>query len=242
MQNQKPSSTSDSRMKVVNTVDVPRGGWRYTVLDTGVTITAGSIHALKRDVLKHMSINNLEIPKDMDANIEDAACQNLEGHMEHWCQERSGKHDSHAGRPRWRAAEVLRFLKTIWNWGSMGGFKFVPMTEAERRAKICSTCPMNTTVSGCLGCSGVATLVKKIRGDHRTTVDGRLNVCDVCGCELKVKVLVPSEVIDNRGLEYPSWCWQNAADEQQDHSDHESGGDDDQVSEDHGRKGAEDPE
>lgn len=203
-----PFSTTNPRLMVVNTVDVPRGGWKFAVLDTNTVINAGSIQALKRDVKRHMAANRLEIPEDIDQEIEDCACQNLESHREHWCQERHSPVDSHAERPRWRAAEVLRFLKTVWNWGTMDGFKFVPMEEAERRAKICVTCPKNVTVSGCLGCTGVAALVRKIRGDHKTSVDHKLNACNACGCELKVKVLVPSEVIDNRGLAYPSWCWQ----------------------------------
>jgi hypothetical protein len=195
-----PSSTSDPRLTVINLTDVPRGGWKYVVLDTNTTIQSGSIQSLKRDVRRHMIANNLELPQDLDESIEDSACMNLE---------RKPITDSHSERPRWRAAEVLRFLKTIFNWVRMDGAKFVPMEEAERRAKICASCPMNVTVSGCLGCSGVATLVKQIRGDRRTKYDGQLHACNVCGCELKVKVLVPSEVIDNRGLEYPSHCWQN---------------------------------
>lgn len=84
------------------------------------------------------------------------------------------------------------------------GFRFVPEEEAERRAAICAACPLNVQVQGCMGCSGVSALVKMIRRDRRTGVDG-----NACGCELKVKVLVPSEVVDNRGVDYPAWCWQN---------------------------------
>jgi hypothetical protein len=207
-----PYSTNDTRLKVVNMVDVPKGGWRYAVLDTNTVIQAGSINELKRRVKQHMAANGLEIPRDIDAEIEDGACLNLESGRDHWCRERGGDTLTSMSRerPKWRASEIMRFLKTIWDWGTMKGFNFVPMEEAERRAAICAGCPMNTPVSGCLGCTGVAAAIRRIQGNHKTSQDRLLNACNVCGCELKVKVLVPEDVIDNRGLDYPEWCWQRA--------------------------------
>jgi len=220
-----PSShPSPPQLRVVNTVDVPRGGWRYTVECTGATVSAGSINSLKRDVFAHLMANRKEIPRDLEEQIEDAACRGLGASGAHWCEERvvpSGR----TARSRWRLGEVLKFLKTIWAWGSstQGGFRFVPMAEAERRAAICATCPMNLSVPGCLGCSGVAKLVKVIRGNHVTTHDAKLEVCDACGCELKVKVLVPAEVLAEgsapAGVAYPSWCWQNPVDHGVDQED-----------------------
>jgi hypothetical protein len=207
-----PSSTSnDTRLTVINQVDVPRGGWRYLVPDTNTVIQAGSINELKQRVRQHMAANRIEIPPDIDAWIEDGGCRNLESHTYHWCKERGGNPLAAVPRerPRWRAVEILRFLRTIWSWGTTNGFAFVPMEEAERRAAICADCPMNTQVSGCLGCTGVASLIRRIQGNHKTSKDTWLNACNVCGCELKVKVLVPMGVIDNSGLEYPSYCWQN---------------------------------
>ena len=204
-----PSSTNDPtpRLRVVNLVDVPRGGWCYTVEATGVTISSGSINHLKRDVIRHMTANGLEIRGGIEDEIENTACYNLGAHKSHWCAE--PKPAPNMTRSRWRAADVLRFLKTVLEWGVKEGFRFVPMEEANRRASICATCPMNVTVSGCLGCSGVGALVKRIRGSNVTAVDSRLNTCETCGCELKVKVLVPMGVIDNRGLVYPDACWQH---------------------------------
>lgn len=205
-----PSSTNDTRLKVINQVDVPRGGWRYLVVGTNTMIQAGSINELKQRVRQHMLANRLDIPPDIDAEIENGACHNLESHRDHWCQERGGNPLAAIPRerPRWRAVEILRFLKTVWEWGAKEGFKFVPMEEAERRAAICADCPMNTSVSGCLGCTGVAAMIRRIQGNQKTSKDTYLDACNVCGCELKVKVLVPMGVIDNSGLEYPAHCWQ----------------------------------
>jgi hypothetical protein len=206
-----PSSTSDPRLQVINLVDVPKGGWRYVVPDTNTVIQAGSIHELKRRVKQHMIANTLDIPRDIDAGIEDCACLNLEANRDHWCAERGGDplDAIPRERPRWKTAEILRFLKTVWEWGTKEGFKFVEKEEAGRRAAICVRCPMNTPVSGCLGCTGVAALIRRIQGTNKTSQDANLHTCNVCGCELRVKVLVPLEVIDNSGLAYPEWCWQS---------------------------------
>jgi hypothetical protein len=205
-------------LKVINMTDVPRGDWSYLVEKTGVTISSGTINALKRDVFSHMNANTIEIPRGFDEIVEDTACRNLGAGVDHWCVERKPE-VTPPGSSKWRAVEVLRFLRTVTEWGVKEGFKFVPSEEAERRAAICATCPMNNVVPGCLGCSGVGSLVTSIRGSVRTKVDDKLHTCEVCGCYLQVKVLVPADVIDNKGLEYPSWCWQNPTDEPTDPGD-----------------------
>lgn len=208
LSNESLSFPSNRILKVVNKTDVPRGGWVYKVEATGVTVSAGSINKLKQHVIAHMNANRIDIPRGIDDEIEATACQNIGAGMGHWCAEQKPE-TTPPGRSRWRAAEVLRFLRTVMEWGVEEGFRFVPMEEAERRAAICATCPMNTTVSGCMGCSGVGSLVKRIRGSVKTSMDANLHTCEVCGCFLQVKVLVPAGVIDNSGLEYPSWCWQH---------------------------------
>jgi hypothetical protein len=203
-------------LHVVNTVDVPRGGWRFTVVETGVTVSAGSISSLKRDVRNHLAANQVAVPPDLDAVIEDSACHNLGDSKAHWCQEvPDPKQGETRQSSRWRASEVLRFLRSVVSWGAKHGFQFVPPEEAERRAAICAWCPLNVPVKGCLGCSGVSVLVRSIRGkQHKTSVDEQLNVCDACGCELKVKVLVPTEALDSSGVDYPAWCWQRPSAEE----------------------------
>ena len=211
--NESPSSPSNPYLlKVVNKTDVPRGGWIYKVAATGVTVNAGSINKLKQHVAAHMHANRVDIPRGFDEEVEDTACHNLGDGAGHWCVERKPEVVP-PGQSKWRAGEVLRFLKTVTEWGVKEGFKFVPIEEAERRATICAACPMNTLVSGCLGCSGVGSLVKRIRGSVKTSVDDKLHTCEVCGCFLQVKVLVPAGVIDNSGLEYPPHCWQHTPNE-----------------------------
>ena len=199
-----------SQLRLINTVDVPRGDWTFLVEETGVRVKAGSVRRLKVMVRQHLDANRIAVPPGLDELVEDMACRNL-GKWDHWCTDAPVPVAAGArARSRWNVRDVLRFLKTIIAWGSKTGFAFVDQAEAERRAAICATCPLNVQVSGCLGCSGVSKLVRHIRNKRTTSFDPNLHTCEACGCELKVKVLVPLDVIDNTGVEYPEHCWQVA--------------------------------
>lgn len=200
------SPSSNDKLTVVNTVNVPRGGWSLRVEETGVMLNAGTVGRLKMLVRNHLEANSIPLPPYFDEWVEDTACRNLPNPAK-WCETR--KPTPELKRPRWGVAQVLRFLKTVIEWGVKKGFSFVPQEEAERRAAICAGCPLNMSVQGCMGCSGVMRLVRSIRGSRSTSQDAQLNVCDACGCELKVKVLLPLEVIDNTGVVYPPHCWQS---------------------------------
>ena len=205
-----PSSNGDTapRLRAHDTSRVPRGGWTYTVEETGVTINASTITRLKYLVHAHMSVNELRIPPDLGEIVEDCACRAMAS-PEKWCAERRDPVEyGDLKRSGWSASDVRRFVKSIYQWGTKSGFSFVEQAEAERRASICATCPLNKHVSGCLGCAGVLGLVRSVRGSRSTSLDDKLEVCEVCGCELKVKVLLPGDAIDNTGLEYPEHCWQ----------------------------------
>lgn len=204
--NSNPSSTS--KFRLLNTVDVPRGGWSYVVAATGVRLNAGSLTRLQTAVRSHYGANRLAIPPGLEADVADMACRGLGVHVTHWCTD-SVAPKSHV-ESRWQAADVRRFLKTIVAWGAKTGFAFVDDAEAARRAAICAACPLNVQVSGCLGCSGVARLVNSVRAHRVTPHDAKLHACDACGCELKVKVLLPLDVINNDGVEYPANCWQHS--------------------------------
>ena len=212
------SSTSDGAtfLRVVNLVDVPRGGFHFDVIETGVTIKASSIARLKAMVRSHFDANRLRVPPDFDSIIETTACRNLGEHANHWCcdtADGSPYEARPARRSRWTAADVLRFARTVKDWGLKTGFAFVDQAEATRRASICATCPMNVRIAGCLGCAGVEALVTSMKGDRKTPDDIRLETCDVCGCYLKAKVWLPDDALDNSGLTYPSHCWQKNQDD-----------------------------
>ena len=92
-----------------------------------------------------------------------------------------------------------------------GKLFFAPPHEAEQRAKICSTCPLNNK-SQCSVCGGLLALVRKLVGRRETSYDSLLGVCSLCGCLLRAKVHVSAEVLRMTPTvpaaeDVPEQCW-----------------------------------
>ena len=103
-----------------------------------------------------------------------------------------------------------RFLVSAYRFIKDGGTQ-VPQEQAERRATTCSDCPQNdrkAKVGYCADCfKGVIFIF--LRKRLSTSKDKKLTYCHCCGCDLRVKVHIPIEAIDNSGLlkKYPKHCW-----------------------------------
>ena len=108
-----------------------------------------------------------------------------------------------------RGGDVARFVYTVKNWILKGG-KPVDSQEAERRAEICASCPMNVPVAGCTACRRLASSLFPSLKDHSTAFDAELKGCGGCGCDLKLKVWLPFEVLpdgtEDAGM-YDEACW-----------------------------------
>lgn len=108
------------------------------------------------------------------------------------------------------AIQIRRFLGSVALW-ALKGFKTVDQAEADRRAAICARCPSNKRVAGCLSCGGIRKMVDRLKGDRSTPFDNDLHACEECGCELKVKVWLPLDAVDNTGVTFPDHCWNEKA-------------------------------
>ena len=109
-------------------------------------------------------------------------------------------------------AELRRFVETVKALTVANPEdRFVDGGEAERRAAICASCPMNLPVAGCWGCSGVVAMLKDALIGRTTSKDANLESCQACGCVLRAKVWVGSEVLSRvervAGVDYPAGCW-----------------------------------
>jgi len=103
--------------------------------------------------------------------------------------------------------EIATFMKTVAKWAKNGSV--VPRKESERRAAICVSCPLNVEEVGCQPCFRLADKVKNLIGDAHTSLDDQLHGCYACGCNLRVKVHCPSEVIAGTKQNHllPDFCW-----------------------------------
>jgi hypothetical protein len=78
----------------------------------------------------------------------------------------------------------------------LSGGPLVSPAEANRRAAICSNCPMNVKFAKpCTGiCAELKDLVSSIINNQGTPHDANLNSCQICGCFLQAAVWLPNEI------------------------------------------------
>lgn len=184
---------------------VPPGGWRYVVPETKATIRAANEEDLKREVKKHLIANNMTVPVDIGALVEDQLCQVV---GPEWCTWGSQKYTIDS---QMRAQDVVNGTKVLFSW-KLEGSPLVDPNEAERRAAICAACMMNVTVSGCLGCAGLQGIVAKMTGGRKTSHDKLLQSCAVCKCLNRAQVWLPLDtlwrgVTSDINESFPDHCW-----------------------------------
>lgn len=185
----------------------PGGAFFYSQLESGFRFKQIAFSDLIKEVKDHRKANNFPIGPNFEAEVEDASCRELIQMFPDYrgCVDETGDTAVYKGR-KWGLADVRHFLNTMASWISKGA-KFVEQDEANRRAEICSRCPMNVQLAGCLGCSGVANMVQSIKGARRTPYDDRLRTCGACACQLSAKIWLDKEVMRRDGVEYHPDCW-----------------------------------
>lgn len=96
----------------------------------------------------------------------------------------------------------------------------VDQNTANIRASICIGCHNNLPTKeikkgGCSSCNKMGGIVlnsirSKIIKGNKTTSDSKLLSCGLCGCDLRIKVWIPLEVLGQTKEEanaWPSFCW-----------------------------------
>lgn len=185
----------------VQQAETPSGGWTYTDSRTGIKYVEHALTAILSKVYKTWVANNIEIPQDWQAVIRQEIC---EQRPDIECRE--------IGEPETFVTvdDIARFGATAKNWLTDGG-KWVNRNEAERRAAICAGCQFNKPVKLCFGCSATLSWLAHRIGWPETSKDAELSSCKRCKCLLKLKVHMPLNVLDDKGVEYPEWCWAKQA-------------------------------
>ena len=102
--------------------------------------------------------------------------------------------------------DVMSGLQTFKNW-IVGGCQYVPQSEADRSALICSRC---FTKRQSLGARIARKLSRKSPGSVKVNTTMRSNPCAVCKCFLRAKIHFPISTLDTDGVKqelYPDFCW-----------------------------------
>lgn len=113
---------------------------------------------------------------------------------------------------------VQSFAQFLWNWKLKGGV-LVDQNTANIRAFICAACHSNKPSSevrkgGCSSCNKLGnTAIGLVRAsiikDKKTTSDSRLLTCEHCGCDNRISVWIPNQILltPEDANAFPTYCW-----------------------------------
>lgn len=114
-----------------------------------------------------------------------------------------------------RIQQINQARKILKDW--LGeGCSPVPIEQAQARADVCLKCVRNYQGSWTwnLATSTAIASQSKLREAMSIKLQNeeRLKVCELCGCQLKLKVCVPVKHIhrhtsDQMLNRFPTWCW-----------------------------------
>jgi hypothetical protein len=195
-------------VKVADLSIVPPGGWRYRETETGFEFKAATLGSLVDLVAAHRASNKLQ-PGNPRAEIQAYVCAQLPVGSEDCVGELEAGDEvaDIALKTEFTMDDVKRFLVAAKE--ALGRKGLVKQEEADRRAGICASCPLNQSVGGCWTCRGLAEWIFRLIGTRVTAHASRLRQCGSCGCNIKAKVWLPLDVARkvSEGYKFPSWCW-----------------------------------
>lgn len=178
-----------------------RHGWFYPVEATKCVFVSVGWRSLVDDVRSHLKGNGLPVDPNLSLSMQ-----------EWWCREVDKANCADPVNPGLRDLPALaeRFLRTAKDFVFKGGQR-VSQEEAERRAAICASCPMNVSGEFCNTCflrNMVASTIAMVTS-WTTSRDAELKVCSVCGCKNSIKVFIPVENMNDKTLaeHWHSSCW-----------------------------------
>ena len=195
---------SDPLLTVTRDVEAPPGGWRYTVPETGVELRSNYAKTLRVRVRAHLEANGLPVPDDDTLN--DAICR-YNGFGAPFCGCSTPKPKAEL-RKHLTLATASRFVMTMMEVAKSR--RFVSREEAERRMAVCMGCPLAVAIGGCEGCSAVFRTINRLLRRSPVAADKGREFCGACGCLLKLKTLIPNDVLDRAETERPPYaegCW-----------------------------------
>lgn len=165
------------------------GGFRLEISDKGFVGEGTTFSMLMDRIRAYRHANGLPNGLGLEDEVECEICKRYPQEC----------HETDVRVPYSRAMswqEVVQGTRMMVKFKS-AGTPLVPRQEAERRAQICSNCPLNFQVNfPCPGriCGELQHVVQSIIGNEGTPYDGRLKSCGICGCYLTASIWIPLDI------------------------------------------------
>lgn len=197
--------------EVANVHECPPGGWHYVQPESGRVFESYDYSTWINQIRDHRLANGYPISADWELELQNDLCRR---HPE-WGNVVCHRLDGKSFPRRLSFSATLSFLNMLGQWVKKGAH-FVTQEEAERRANICATCPMNVPIAfGCAVCySQVQEVIAWLGGQTKTERDDQLGICGICSCSLKPSVHFPLEaqqanLTDEMKEQFKSlgYCW-----------------------------------
>lgn len=194
--------------KLKDTKFAPPTGWVYEEPSTGKVFSNIVKTVLINDVTNYRIDRGIPVG-DVAQDIEEFICAKASVKYPGICQEVIPP--AQVTKKSFDVDDVRSFGNSVAHILKSGSV--VSQGEANRRATICAGCPLNGKVSGCTGCSQIASFVLTILGAKKTPHDKYLMQCKNCGCALAAKIwITKSDLMERQEVEanmatYPDHCW-----------------------------------
>lgn len=196
----------------------PPGGWRYVDTVSNYTFDSdyNSFDDLVSHVVEYRVQNGIDVPADIQFQIECWLCAQPD--MDRYCMEAFSRSKRTPG-------QYLRGAKAAARMIANPGAVLVPQGIAEKRAAICVNCPYNklSQDDSRLRRYSDKFVARQIGSPKKTQLDDKLFTCEICSCQLRVKVHISQEIVKSSldkeevvrlphgtpGLNgEPLYCWQ----------------------------------
>lgn len=114
------------------------------------------------------------------------------------------------------SSRIARWITTIARAMPRGGYSLEDKDTAEARASVCHGCPKNVSWrGGCASCNqSTNAILLSVRQMKKTTRDGNLLGCLVCGSDVQTAVWLPKSttpLTPDQHLQLPERCWMKTA-------------------------------
>lgn len=184
---------------LVNKHMMPPGGWTFVDPDTSYRTTAAHLEQLIKLCIQHRKGNDLEIPDNFAAEIEDFIC----AHNEPAWSTGESKRKFHLPLTETRIRNASQSQLIQWRRSKL---PLVEQNIADRRAAVCTNCEYNVRSGVCFSCVGLDVMIDGYF--KKTTAAGpALKICRLTAVPNGTQVHLPADALAEQEAEMPEHCW-----------------------------------